>query len=195
MGPRLERDDAEVIDATGDIVIPGFVDTHRHTWEAAIRGCAPDATLDDYFVEVLDSFAPVYRPEDVYASNLAGALECVNTGHPGAMLIRPDGQVRLLQCAENPPLGVDMGPLVCQSESMAENELLVMYTDGLSDLSDSMGTRLGTDTLRERLQEIYREDHKKPVIELGEKLTQMLDNMMASAMAVDDRTFLLARRA
>lgn len=72
--------DAEVIDATGNIVIPGFVDSHRHTWEAAIRGCAPNATLDDYFVEVLDTFAPVYRPEDVYASNLAGALECLNAG-------------------------------------------------------------------------------------------------------------------
>ena len=72
--------DAEVINATGDIVIPGFVDTHRHVWEAAIRNCAPNATLDDYFVEVLDSFAPLYRPEDVYASNLAGALECLNAG-------------------------------------------------------------------------------------------------------------------
>ncbi|HLT11231.1 MAG TPA: amidohydrolase family protein [Micromonosporaceae bacterium] len=72
--------EAEVIDATGNIVIPGFVDTHRHTWEAAIRGSAPNATLDDYFVEILDTFAPCYRPEDVYASNLAGALECLNAG-------------------------------------------------------------------------------------------------------------------
>jgi cytosine/adenosine deaminase-related metal-dependent hydrolase len=72
--------DAEVIDAAGNIVIPGFVDTHRHTWEAAIRGCAPNSTLDDYFVEVLDTFAPVYRPQDVYASNVAGALECLNAG-------------------------------------------------------------------------------------------------------------------
>ena len=72
--------EAEVIDCTGDVVIPGFVDTHRHTWETAIRSCAPNATLDDYFVEVLDSFAPLYRPEDVYASNLAGALECINAG-------------------------------------------------------------------------------------------------------------------
>ncbi len=72
--------DAEIVDATGRIVIPGFVDSHRHTWEAAIRGCAPNATLDDYFVEVLDTFAPVYRPEDVYASNLAGSLECLNAG-------------------------------------------------------------------------------------------------------------------
>ena len=79
VGQDIEAD-AEVIDVSGDIVIPGFVDTHRHTWEAAIRNCAPDATLDDYFVEVLDSFAPLYRPEDVYASNLAGALECINAG-------------------------------------------------------------------------------------------------------------------
>ncbi|MBQ0852025.1 amidohydrolase family protein [Streptomyces sp. BH-SS-21] len=72
--------DADVLDMTGRIVLPGFVDTHRHTWEAPIRGCAPDATLDDYFVEVLDTYAPVYRPEDVYAGNLAGSLECLNAG-------------------------------------------------------------------------------------------------------------------
>jgi 5-methylthioadenosine/S-adenosylhomocysteine deaminase len=72
--------DAEVIDASGSIVIPGFVDTHRHTWEAAIRGSAPNSTLDDYFQLVLDTFAPVYRAEDVHASNVAGSLECLNAG-------------------------------------------------------------------------------------------------------------------
>jgi 5-methylthioadenosine/S-adenosylhomocysteine deaminase len=97
--------DAEVVDVTGQIVIPGFVDTHRHTWEAAIRGCAPDATLDDYFVEVLDTFAPLYRPEDVYASNLAGALECLNAGittlvdwsHINNSPEHPDAAIRGLQ--------------------------------------------------------------------------------------------------
>jgi len=79
VGPEISVD-AEVLDMTGRIVIPGFVDTHRHTWEASIRGVAPDATLDDYFVDILDTFAPLYTPEDVYAANLAGALECLNAG-------------------------------------------------------------------------------------------------------------------
>ncbi|OLE28809.1 MAG: amidohydrolase [Actinobacteria bacterium 13_1_20CM_3_71_11] len=97
--------DAQTIDATGFIVLPGFVDTHRHTWEAAIRGCAPDATLDDYFVEILDTFAPLYRAEDVYASNLAGALECLNAGittlvdwsHINNTPDHPDAAIRALQ--------------------------------------------------------------------------------------------------
>jgi cytosine/adenosine deaminase-related metal-dependent hydrolase len=79
VAPHVEAE-AETIDAAGFIVVPGFVDGHRHTWEAPIRGCAPDATLDDYFVDVLDTYAPVYAPDDVYAGNLAGALECLNAG-------------------------------------------------------------------------------------------------------------------
>src|SRR3954464_3859012 len=72
--------DAEVVDCTGKILIPGFVDTHRHTWEASIRNVAPNATLDDYLVDILDTFAPRAPPDDVYAANLGGALECLNAG-------------------------------------------------------------------------------------------------------------------
>src|SRR5215475_123106 len=97
--------DAEVIDAAGFIVIPGFVDSHRHTWEAAIRSSAPNATLDDYFVEILDTFAPHYRAEDVYNSNVAGALECLNAGittlvdwsHINNSPEHPDAAIRGLQ--------------------------------------------------------------------------------------------------
>ena len=80
VGHGLEAGDAQVIDATGDIVIPGFVDTHRHTWETSIRTCAPDYTLGAYFGAILDQFAPRYRPDDVFAANQWGALECINAG-------------------------------------------------------------------------------------------------------------------
>ena len=80
VGPNLSAEGARVIDADGDIVIPGFVDTHRHTWETSIRTSAPDYTLGAYFGAILDKFAPNYRADDVYAGNLWGALECLNAG-------------------------------------------------------------------------------------------------------------------
>jgi 5-methylthioadenosine/S-adenosylhomocysteine deaminase len=80
VGRSLSADGARVIEADGDVVIPGFIDTHRHTWETSIRTSAPDYTLGAYFGAILDKFAPNYRPDDVYAGNLWGSLECINAG-------------------------------------------------------------------------------------------------------------------
>ena len=39
-----------------------------------------DFALITYFGSILDKFAPHYRPDDVYAGNLWGSLECINAG-------------------------------------------------------------------------------------------------------------------
>jgi cytosine/adenosine deaminase-related metal-dependent hydrolase len=80
VGRSVEAGDAEVIDAADCIVIPGFIDSHRHTWETVIRGIAPDVSLGGYFEIVLDQLAPAYRPEDVYAGNYLGSLEAIDAG-------------------------------------------------------------------------------------------------------------------
>jgi cytosine/adenosine deaminase-related metal-dependent hydrolase len=80
IGRGLEVGDAEEVDASGMIVMPGFVDTHRHTWQTPVRGVLPSCTLDHYFAVMLGSVGGHYRPEDVHIGDLAGSLEALNAG-------------------------------------------------------------------------------------------------------------------
>ena len=72
--------DAEIIDARDSIVLPGFVDTHRHVWQTQLRTVATDWSLFDYFIQMRLGYSTFYTAEDAYLGNLAGALEALDAG-------------------------------------------------------------------------------------------------------------------
>ena len=76
----VTKDSAEVIDATGQIIIPGLINAHMHTWQTALRGVAANWTLLEYFKHVHAGLATVFRPEDIGIANLMGALNQINCG-------------------------------------------------------------------------------------------------------------------
>ena len=83
VGRGLAAADADVIDATGMIVMPGFVDTHRHIWEGLLRNIGTDVPLEgrtSYISFVLHKLAPAFRPEDAYVGNLVSALGAIDAG-------------------------------------------------------------------------------------------------------------------
>ncbi|HZP85312.1 MAG TPA: amidohydrolase family protein [Burkholderiales bacterium] len=89
VGPAVGASGADVIDARGKIVMPGFVDTHHHQFETALRGFLADGLLANdgteqgavnYFDYILGRFAKVYRPQDVYINELFGALSQLDAG-------------------------------------------------------------------------------------------------------------------
>jgi 5-methylthioadenosine/S-adenosylhomocysteine deaminase len=68
------------IDASGGIVMPGMIDTHRHMWQTAMRGYGADWTLTQYFVWYYLEHGKAFRPEDIYAGNLLSAWEALEAG-------------------------------------------------------------------------------------------------------------------
>jgi cytosine/adenosine deaminase-related metal-dependent hydrolase len=91
VGRSLHAGGAAEIDARGRIVIPGFIDTHHHQFETALRSFLADGVLindgsgspsasQTYYEYILLKFAPVYRPQDVYINELFGGLSQLDHG-------------------------------------------------------------------------------------------------------------------
>ncbi len=77
---HLASPDTEIIDATGTIAIPGFVDSHVHAWEGQLRGLAPTADFGSYLGLTAFGYGPKYRPHDVYAGTWATAVAALDAG-------------------------------------------------------------------------------------------------------------------
>jgi len=70
----------DVIDASNTILIPGFVDCHRHSWEGVLRRIIPNGDIGKYMATTHQGFALHYRPRDMYVGNLVTALGCIDAG-------------------------------------------------------------------------------------------------------------------
>ena len=81
VGQNLEApDDAQEIDASNGIVMPGMIDTHRHMWQTAMRGYGADWSLAQYFTWYYLEWGKIFRPQDVHAGNMLSAIESLDAG-------------------------------------------------------------------------------------------------------------------
>jgi 5-methylthioadenosine/S-adenosylhomocysteine deaminase len=77
----VSADAAAVVDASNRIVIPGFIDTHSHSYQGLLRNMMPNGLLSpDYNRDVQSTLTPVYEPEDAYAGELITALGMIDMG-------------------------------------------------------------------------------------------------------------------
>lgn len=77
VGKNLPAGDAEIIAAENMIVMPGFIDTHRHMWQGQLRNSSPSGT--EYLI-YRNKCGPIYRPEDVYIGETLSILSALDAG-------------------------------------------------------------------------------------------------------------------
>jgi 5-methylthioadenosine/S-adenosylhomocysteine deaminase len=79
VGRGLTAPDAEVIDGTGMLVLPGFVETHWHVWTALLRSLSGDRQEHGYF-PTSRTVGAFYTADDMYAAGRLAAAEALHSG-------------------------------------------------------------------------------------------------------------------
>jgi len=80
VGPSLaEVGDAERIDGSGMIALPGIIDAHTCLWQTVLRGYVPDLWLGAYYSALLP-LRRHYTPEDNFNAAYVGGFEMLSYG-------------------------------------------------------------------------------------------------------------------
>ena len=135
-------------------------------------------------------------PSDMFASLFVGLLdpdscelEYVNAGHNPPLLFTPGGECRSLETG-GLILGVTRNAIYRSgSEHVSEGDLLLMFTDGITEAMDEAGAEFGLD----RLQWLVRSNPGLPADDLIRAIEQEVDSFRSGAPVRDDQTLVVAR--
>lgn len=119
----------------------------------------------------------------------ARTLRWTNTGHPHAFVIGADGVAVRLE-ATDPPLG--LGPEALHARVRPwdpAHDLLVLFTDGLSDARDPRGEMLGEG----RVLEVLRARRHEVPSRIVDGVFALVEGHMRTARAVDDQAVVVLR--
>ena len=160
---------------------------------------APDellTQLDDLVIRLDRDEGPEVRGRPQEAGSEVGATclyavydpvsrrcSVARAGHPPPALITPDGQVRFLDLAAGPPLGIGGLPFEATEIELDEGSLLALYTDGLIEAADR-DLDVGLGLLRNAL--------RHPRTTLEQTCDEVLHTMLTRRSA-DDVVLVLAR--
>ena len=119
-----------------------------------------------------------------------GKLTYTNAGHNAALLIRSNGDTEQLG-ATGMPIGLMKdGNYSETATELREGDILVLYTDGITEAADPDDEEFGI----ERLQDVCVEHRDKDLKDLAKTIEDSLDDFASGVPYADDRTYVLIRR-
>jgi serine phosphatase RsbU (regulator of sigma subunit)/pSer/pThr/pTyr-binding forkhead associated (FHA) protein len=187
-----------VADVAGKGLPAAMVATGVHSIVHSASGAGADLTeiaqsINRFLLESMDRQSFVTMLGFLFEQN-TGNAQCINAGHPPMLIFSPDGATRVLPYAHNPPLGVMPTDITLDDAVLNPGELLLLYTDGLTEMLDSAGKMLNIEGVERNVSQLFCESPGLPLKELADRVTKMLDTLRGSSPVTDDRTFILARR-
>ncbi|MBX7119445.1 MAG: SpoIIE family protein phosphatase [Gemmatimonadaceae bacterium] len=119
-----------------------------------------------------------------------GVLRWTNTGHPHAFVIGAEGEAVRLE-ATDPPLGLGPEGLHAASRPWGAHDLLVMFTDGVSDARDAKGRALG----EARVLEVLRARRREVPSRIVDGVFALVEGHMGRMRPHDDQAVVALRTA
>lgn len=149
------------------------------------------ADLDSHLVESLppDTFVTLMA---VVLDPKTGAMEIINAGHPPASVVDRTGRIREVPGDGDLMLGPFAQTLQVMTDSLADDETMMLFTDGCFELFDAGGAMLGPAGLfgRTAMPIANSADSHSA----AEAVIDLLDTWQGTGEASDDRTLLMVRR-
>ncbi len=156
----------------------------------------PDYRLPDMAVKLngfvhrssaINSFITFFFAE---LDRTTGELAYVNAGHNAPLVVGRDGGLRTL-----PSTGLCLGMLPemayeARHDTLAPGEVMILYTDGLSESRNAAKEEYGAD----RLADVCRKLPRSTARELMAAIFLDLEAFTGSSPAADDRTLVIVRR-
>jgi sigma-B regulation protein RsbU (phosphoserine phosphatase) len=143
--------------------------------EAISRRTGPDRFIT-FFLLLLDP--------------LTGEVEYTNAGHNPGLLLRANGAIEELG-SHGLPLALFPGkPYGSSKLTLAPEDLLLLYTDGVTEANNPKGDEFGMP----RLKEILGKQTHKSAADIEAELAQALEEHAQGEPFADDRTLVMVRR-
>jgi len=119
----------------------------------------------------------------------AGEIRFANTGHPHAFLLANGKDFERL-AASDPPLGMDeRKPKTVTHAWNAGRDLLVLFTDGVSDARNRLGDRLGEENVLQTVR-AHRDEAPSAILD---HVVAVMDRHTQGAPRRDDLTLVFVR--
>jgi serine phosphatase RsbU (regulator of sigma subunit) len=188
-----------IADVCGKGLSAALVSSSLHTM---IHACCADESDLQALVTRLNGYLCSHLPDSSFVTLVAvaidsrsGAIECLNAGHPPAVVIGAQAGPRWLQTERNVALGMmPDASYAVQSTVLEPNELLLMYTDGAFEEFHKQSPSFDPAVLAEHVAKTFRADAHASAGKICDELAKLVALRAGGLLRTDDTTMLVARR-